>query len=100
MEEELAMTYPAIIDTGAYLDYQTNANNYVDSCDVAPIIHHASVEQEKVLPGDLMTVTAEVSDSSPSGIPSVDADSNHEITQDLWCYPAQQNINCFSRSNN
>lgn len=65
----------SIIDTGAYLDYQTNANHYVDSCDVAPIIPYASVEQEKVLPGGLMTVTAEAFASSPSGIQSVDADS-------------------------
>ena len=40
-----------------------------------PLIHHASVQPEKVLPGDVMTVTAEVSDLSPSGIQSVDADS-------------------------
>jgi hypothetical protein len=45
------MTYPAIIDTGAYLDYQTNANNYADSCDAAPLIHHASVQSDRVLPG-------------------------------------------------
>jgi len=38
----------------------------------APLIHHASVEPIKVLPGDTMTVTAEVSD--PSGIESVTAD--------------------------
>jgi hypothetical protein len=69
------MTYPAIIDTGAYLDYQTNANNYADSCDAAPLIHHASVQSDRVLPGDLMIVAAEVSASSPSGIQSVDADS-------------------------
>ena len=37
-----------------------------------PLIHHASVHPDKVLPGDVMTVTAEV--SSGTGIISVTAD--------------------------
>ena len=42
------------------------------SAEDSPLIHHASVQPAKVRPGDTMTVTAEVSDSS--GIESVTAD--------------------------
>lgn len=44
----------------------------VQSAGDAPLIHQASVQPTKVYPGDTMTVTAEVSDSS--GIESVTAD--------------------------
>lgn len=37
----------------------------------SPLIHHASVQPEKVLPGDLMTVTASQQILLVSGIPSI-----------------------------
>jgi hypothetical protein len=57
-----------IVALGVALTPPVNSTIAEDS----PLIHQASVQPTKVLPGDTMTVTADVSD--PSGIESVTAD--------------------------